>query len=251
MGCVSEKLARAKQTYSDALVALNEAKEEFKSGKGFAYEQFLKKKEDLESKISASSASEVELERRFQDAFRDAGYVNTKEVDEILTSKMKESSINSSLRMALEHLNEQSLDFETAASISAEKYRSLYLDAYKAWVRVQVYEHLAEHGKALGRILALAKHVGVAPISGPNGFRYYDMNQMERDSGDVAELRQAFVFDAIRECAASHHESESPTMPDEMGALDLGLFNTQATLTPAQICRNSREAAASKKVLAA
>lgn len=237
METMAEKLTRAQQTYSEAIVALNDARADFESGKGALYAKYLKEKEELETKISTEWASMLDIERRYQDAFKESGYVVTEQVDQLLTAKIKASEIHSSLCYALELLKEPDFDYEAGASLAANRYRAMYLGAYKAWVRVQAYNHLAEHGDSLGRILALAKHVDALPIEGPNGFRYYDLDQAERISDDVVAMRQAFVIDAIRECAEAHPEAESPTMPPELGTLDLGLFRTRQTLTPAEISR--------------
>lgn len=241
METISEKLARAQQTYSDALQALEETRNDFVNGSGKDFADILEEVESLKSKIRQSEMVVKVTEKYFHDTFRAAGYERTEEVNQALRAKVIEAEALEELRAGLDALSKPSLDQEASASMAADKYRNLYLEAYKAWVRVQAYEYLSEHGEALGRVMALAKHVGTVPVTGPNGFRYYDLDQMERVSDDVAALRQAFVLDAIRECGESHPENESPTMPPELGVLDLGPFNSRPTMTIGEINRRRIE----------
>lgn len=241
METIAEKLERARQTYADAVAALNEARADFEVGAGKDFSGIIKERDDLIAKIKLSELTVQVAEKHFQDTFRAAGYERTDEVNLALRAKVIESEILEELRAGLSALEKPTFDQEVAAVRAATKYRSMYLEAYKAWVRVQAYEHLSVHGEALGRILALAKHIGTVPVSGPNGFKYYDTNVLERLSDDVDAMRQAFVLDAIKEFAASHPESDTPTMPVEIGALDLGPFNSRELLTPGEMQRKRLE----------
>lgn len=241
METIAQKLERAQQTYADAITALNEAKIDFTDGSGKSYAEIIKERDNLLEKIRTSELTLQIAEKYFQDKFREAGFEKTDEVNLALRSKVMESEILEELRVGLSALDKPTFDQEVAATRAATKYRAMYLEAYKAWVRVQAYEHLAVHGEALGRILALAAHVGTVPVSGPNGFRYYDTDPLERLSNDVDAMRQAFVMDAIKEFAASNPENGNPTMPMEIGELDLGPFNHRELLTPGEVQRKLLE----------
>ena len=241
METIAQKLERAQQTYADAIAALNEARIDFTEGSGKAFSEILNEKDDLMMKISTTERAVESLGIRFQEMFRDAGFVVTYDVNETLRAKVISGEVLEELRAGLSALTAPTLDQEVAASRAAVKYRAMYLEAYKAWVRVQAYEHLAVHGEALGRILALAAHVGTVPVSGPNGFRYYDTDPLERLSDNVDAMRQAFVMDAIKEFAASNPENGNPTMPMEIGELDLGPFNHRELLTPGELQRKRLE----------
>ena len=234
METIAKKLEEANKTYEDAIFAFNLAKLEFHSGAGLVFSKTLKDEEDLKSKIAQSEDLVKRYEKDFQAAFRAAGFVRTDFVNELLTRKLMEVEILKELNSGLVDLEAPALEEEMAASRAAMKYRDLHRAAYKAWVHVQVYEYLAEHGAGLGRVLALASRIG-GSIPAGGGMDYHNTDQLERlkeNGGDVAAMRQAFVMDAIKAFSESYQENATSEIPAEIGQLDLGVFNHREVLTP-------------------
>lgn len=233
METIAEKLEEASRAYTNALIELDMARLDFHSGAGLIFSKTRKDQEDLLYKIAQSEDLVTRYEKDFQEAFRASGFVRTDRVKELLNLKLMEVDILQELKSCLVALEAPALEDEMAASRAAMRYRELHSKAYKAWVHVQAYEYLAEHGAGLGRILALASRIG-GDIPAGGGIAYHETDQLERLSDNkVGVMRQTFVMDAIKAFSESYQENAMSEVPAEIGELDLGIFSHREVLTTA------------------
>lgn len=239
-----QKAQRANETYSDALQALIQARYEFSTGSGKEFAGALKIQDELKAKIASSEQAIQEYESQFQEEFKNSGYERTEGVQAILRAKSEEAEILQELRDALADSESKNLDLDAKASSDADSLRRLYMDTYHAWARAEFFSFMTTHGEKIGRVMTLAKRIGTMPKVGPNGYRYYEVDPLERASSsdeEIERMRQSFIMEAFRECTKHYEEGNGVEFPSDMGTLDLGPFSDRSLMTPAEAFFKSKQ----------